>query len=457
MFKRFLAALLSAMLLLTAVPALAVNEIEGELTVWVRTNATGAESLYGIWGNEPGDPYYDYIKAQFPNLKINYVINKGWGEIAAAAAAGDAPDIFFWDGNPDLIMPQLLNQGLVENLTPYIENDASFVNNFVPGVLDTMTVDGKLYSLPFDVMPYGIFVNYDVLDNANVDYPELDWTLDDFVAMCDAVTNKSDAANPRIAIARNVIENDYIRFLTMFCAIYGVKGYGIDANGKAYSNLHEDPNAIAAIEKYMEIQANDYKYTLSQEERNVAGLDNGVWNIDWKAGISATFPGVSSWALIKDENGEPAFNQVFYPAFNGNNGEAGGAPMETISYAIYAGSDNKEAAWAYLSAMTSEEFRNNATGVLDGQTYNIFKYDEDTTAFTFGLPPFTTEYELNDDFAKLYNGLYASMLTPFTLYAEQRKLLDATIKVANGEMSLVDALAEYDNHVNANNTVVFPE
>ena len=457
MFKRFLAALLSAMLLLTAVPALAVNEIEGELTVWVRTNATGAESLYGIWGNEPGDPYYDYIKAQFPNLKINYVINKGWGEIAAAAAAGDAPDIFFWDGNPDLIMPQLMNQGLVENLTPYIENDASFVNNFVPGVLDTMTVDGQLYSLPFDVMPYGIFVNYDVLDNANVDYPELDWNLDDFVAMCDAVTNKSDAANPRIAIARNVIENDYIRFLTMFCAIYGVKGYGINAEGKAYSNLHEDPNAIAAIEKYMEIQANDYKYTLSKEERDVAGLDNGVWNIDWKAGISATFPGVSSWALIKDENGEPAFNQVFYPAFNGNNGEKGGAPMETISYAIYAGSDNKEAAWAYLSAMTSEEFRNNATGVLDGETYNIFKYDEDTTAFTFGLPPFTTEYELNDDFAKLYNGLYASMLNPFTLYAEQRRLLDATIKVANGEMSLVDALAEYDNYVNANNTVVFPE
>lgn len=457
MFKRFLAALLSAMLLLTAVPALAVNEIEGELTVWVRTNATGAESLYGIWGNEPGDPYYDYIKAQFPNLKINYVINKGWGEIAAAAAAGDAPDIFFWDGNPDLIMPQLMNQGLVENLTPYMENDASFVNNFVPGVLDTMTVDGQLYSLPFDVMPYGIFVNYDVLDNANVDYPELDWNLDDFVAMCDAVTNKSDAANPRIAIARNVIENDYIRFLTMFCAIYGVKGYGINAEGKAYSNLHEDPNAIAAIEKYMEIQANDYKYTLSKEERDVAGLDNGVWNIDWKAGISATFPGVSSWALIKDENGEPAFNQVFYPAFNGNNGEKGGAPMETISYAIYAGSDNKEAAWAYLSAMTSEEFRNNATGVLDGETYNIFKYDEDTTAFTFGLPPFTTEYELNDDFAKLYNGLYASMLNPFTLYAEQRRLLDATIKVANGEMSLVDALAEYDNYVNANNTVVFPE
>lgn len=457
MFKRFFAALLCVAMLLTAIPAMAVNEIEGELTVWVRASTTGAESLYGIWGNEPGDPFYDYLKEQFPNLKINFVINKGWGDIAAAVAAGDAPDIFFWDGNPDIIVPQMMAQGLLENLTPYMENDASFVNNFVPGVLDTMTVDGNVYSLPFDVMPYGIFVNYDVLDNANVDYPELNWTLDEFAAMCDAVTNKSDANNPVIAIARNVIENDYIRFMTMFCAIYGVKGYGIDAEGKAYSNLHEDPNAIAAIEKYMEFQANDYKYTLSQEERAVAGLDNSVWNIDYAAGISATFPGVSSWGLQLDADGAPAFNQVFYPAFNGSNGEAGGAPLETISYAIYAGSDNKEAAWAYLSAMTSEEFRNNAKAVVDGEEVYPFVYDEDREGFGFGLPPFTTEYELNEEFAKLYDGLYAAMQTPWTLYADQFNLLEATRKVARGEMSLVDALAEYDNYVNANNTVVFPE
>lgn len=457
MFKRLLAVLLIAALALTAIPAFAADDVEGELTIWVRTNETGRESLYGIWGNQPGDPYYDYLKEQFPNLKLNFVINKGWGDIAGAAAAGDAPDIFFIDGNPDLLLPQLLNQGLMEPLNEYMEKDEGFVNNFVPGVLDAMSVDGKLYALPFDVMPYGIFVNYDVLDNANVDYPDLDWTLDQFVDMCKAVTNKSDPANPRIAIARNVIENDYIRFLTMFCAVYGVKGYGINAEGKAVSNLAEDPNAIAAIEKYLEIQANDYAYTLSQDERNVAGLDNSVWNIDWKAGISATFPGVSSWALIKDENGAPAFNQVFYPAFNGNNGEPGGAPMETISYAIYAGSKNKDLAWKYLAAMTSEEFRNNAHAEFDGETQHIFKYDEDTVGFTFGLPSFTTEYELNDDFAKLYNGLYASMQTPYTLYADQFNLLEATRKVARGEASLVDALKEYDNFVNANNTVVFPE
>lgn len=457
MFKRFLAVVLSAVLMLTAVPALAVNEIEGELTIWVRANESDVQSLYGFWGNEPGDPYYDYLKEQFPNLKLNFVINKGWEEIPAAAAAGDAPDIFFFEGNMDLVLPRVIERGLAEPLDSYIAADDSFVNNFVPGVMETMTKNGSLYALPFDVMPYGIFVNYDVLDNANVDYPELDWTLDDFTAMAKAVTNKSDAANPRIAIARNVVENDYIRFLTMFCAIYNVKGYGVDADGNPYSNLSEDPAAITAIEKYLELQANDYAYTLSQEERNVAGLDNSVWNIDWKAGIAATFPGVSSWALQVDENNEPLFNQVFYPAFNGNDGEAGGAPMESIAYAIYPGSKNKEAAWAYLSAMTSEEFRNNSYANYNGEKVNVFVYDEDRTSFTFGLPPYTTEYELNDDFAKLYDGLYAAMQHPFTLYADQAHLLEATQKVASGEKSLVDALKEYDNYVNANKTVVFPQ
>ena len=175
MFKRMLALLLTAMLVIAAVPALAANEAEGELTIWVRTNETGRESLYGIWGNQPGDPYYDYLKEQFPNLKLNFVINKGWGDIASAVAAGDAPDIFFIDGNPDILLPQLLNQGLMEPLNEYMEKDASFVNNFVPGVLDAMSVDGKLYAMPFDVMPYGIFVNYDVLDSANVDYHQFDF------------------------------------------------------------------------------------------------------------------------------------------------------------------------------------------------------------------------------------------------------------------------------------------
>lgn len=456
MSKKILSLVLAlAMVLSISASALAATEAQGELTVWARAGSTGLESLYGIWGNEPGDPYYDYLKEQFPNVKFNFVLNKGWDAIPEAAAAGDAPDVFFWEGDPAEMVQRLLKQGLAEDLTPYIAKDASFVDNFVPALMDAHKVEGELYGIPFDVMPYGIFVNYDVLDKANVDYPSLNWTMDEFIEMCQKVTNKSDPYNTTIAIARNVEENDYVRFLNMFFAAYGVKTYGEKEDGTKYSNLSEDPAAINAIEKYLEVQDNNYAYTLSQEERNVMGLDNSIWNIDWVAGVAATFPGVSSWAYKTDENGDPLFNQVFYPAFQGPEGS--GATLNTISYSIYAGSKNKDLAWEYLKAMTSEEFRVNAHAVnpVTEEETCIFKVDEDTNSFTFGLMPFTTEYELNEEFAKLYNGLHAAMDAPITVYVSQFDLLEATRKVARGEMQLVDALKEYDEFVNSNNKIVY--
>ncbi len=456
---RILAVVLALALVLSAnaVPAFAANtEMSGELNIWVRGDASGTTSTWGIWGNQPGDPYYDYLKEQFPNVKFNFSLNKGWEEMAAAVAAGEVPDIFFWEGDPQQVIPQLIGQGLCESLDSYIANDASFVNNFVPALLSSHTVDGKLYGLPFDVMPYGIFVNYDVLDKANVAYPDLNWTLDEFTDMCKKVTNKSDPYNTTIAIARNIDEEDYVRFLNMFFAAYGITGYG-EKDGKKYSNLSEDPNAITALEKYMELRANNYAYTLSADERSVMGLDNSVWDIDWEAGIAATFPGVSSWAYLTDEDGDPKFTQVFYPAFTGPNG--GGATLNTISYSIYAGSKNKDLAWAYLKAMTSEAFRVNAYAKDPndpGKTQHVFVLNGESTGFTFGLPPFTTTYTLNEQLAKLYDGLYAAMQSPVTIYVDRAKLIEATQKVARGEMQLVDALKEYDDYVNANNLIVYP-
>lgn len=455
---RFLSILLVLILAIGAMPAFAENEeLTGTLNVWARADASGPASLYGIWGNEPGDPYYDYLKEQFPGVTFNFTLNRGWEEIPAAVAAGDAPDIFFWEGDPAQVTAKMAKQGLCEDLNAYIAKDDSFVNNFVPALLEAHTLGGALYGLPFDVMPNGIFVNYDVLDKANVEYPALNWTIDEFTELCKKVTNKSDAYNTTIAIARNIDEEDYVRFLDMFFAAYGVKGYG-EKDGKKYSNLSEDPNAITALEKYMELRANNYAYTLSADERSAMGLDNSVWDIDWEAGIAATFPGVSSWAYLTDSDGEPKFNQVFYPAFSGPAGS--GAPLTTISYSIYAGSTNKDLAWEYLKAFTSEEFRVNAHAQNPDntdETKYVFRYDADTTGFTYGLPPFTTEYELNDELAKLYDGLYAAMQAPVTVYVDQAKLIEATKKVAKGEAQLVDALKEYDDFVNANGLIIYPD
>ena len=83
-------------------------------------------------------------------------------------------------------------------------------------------------------------------------------------------------------------------------------------------------------------------------------------------------------------------------------------------------------------------------------------YDEETTGFaSYGIPPFTTEYELNEEFAKIFDGLQKAMDYPYTSYVRQFELLEATRKVARGEAQLVDALKEYDDFVNSNNLITY--
>ena len=56
---------------------LVVNPIEGEITIWARLN--NDKGTNSIVAQQEGDPYYEFVKTYFPNLKINYVTNKEIG------------------------------------------------------------------------------------------------------------------------------------------------------------------------------------------------------------------------------------------------------------------------------------------------------------------------------------------------------------------------------------------
>ena len=201
-------------------------------------------------------------------------------------------------------------------------NDPTFVDNFIPEVMNDMKVDGKTYALPMTVMPQIIIANLDAFDKANVPYPTTDWTVDDFMDMCTKLTDKSDSKNMRVAIARNIDDMDYIRFPQIFCAAYGVKGYK-EVNGQYLSNFGEDPNAIEALDKFLQVQANNYSCTLSTDDRNAMGLDSTIWDIDWQSGAAAMFPGASAWAYAVDATTKQVpFKQAFFPPFSGQIGRA---------------------------------------------------------------------------------------------------------------------------------------
>ncbi len=432
---------------------LVVNPIEGEITIWARLN--NDKGTNSIVAQQEGDPYYEFVKTYFPNLKINYVTNKeGTDNLQAAIAAGEAPDLFFWEGNYSTLL-SYYNNDFMEPLNSYMDNDPNFVNNFIPSVINVLTVDGQIYGLPLTVMPQTICANMDAFDKANVPYPTNDMTIDEFMDMCAKLTDKSDSKNMRVAIARNIDDMDYIRFPQIFLAAYGVKGYK-EENGQYLSNFGDDPAAIEALDKFLQVQANNYACTLSADDRNAMGLDSSIWDIDWQSGAAAMFPGASAWAYTVDaDTNKPKFRQMFFAPFKGPDGDCG-ANQVAISYSMCSASKNKDAAWAYLSFMTSEAAQqaayapdpNNA-----GNTIYPLRMDENTTTFNYGIPPFTTDYKLSEDLQPVYDGLKANTDHVVDIPMDPGRFLEALKKAASGEAQLVDALKEYDEYVNANELI----
>ena len=424
------------------------QSLSGELTVWAR-----GWSHWGLTGGAPDQPYFEYFREQFPNVVINEVINRDWHYLTGAIAAGDAPDAFFWEGEPPRVFRNMVEQGFVAPLDNFIANTPGFADQFLPGMLEMHRFDGNIYGLPIDVMPNAIILNLDVFDLRNVPHPNNSWTIDDMVQLAGQLTNKNDPTSPTVGVVRNIEEQDYVRMLNFFLQAHGVQGYTL-VDGQRVSNLADDAGAIAAIQQYIEVQGNNFANTFSHDERVALGLDTSVWNIDWAAGVGAMFVGAGPWGMyINQDTREPLFNQTVMPPPTGPGGR--GNYVAIIGMSIFAGSQNQELAWEYLQAMTSRDFREGAWTTNDaGERVYPLRFDENSYRFGWGLPAFQVdESRLTGHFRDWFLGFQAAALHPNVTVMYPPVLLDVTRDVESGARQLVDALREYDDFVNANNLI----
>ncbi|WP_198156146.1 ABC transporter substrate-binding protein [Paenibacillus sp. D9] len=106
--------------------------------------------------------------------------------IAAQEAAGTPADVTEIDS--DLITFQ--QNGLIEDLTPYIDKSDIFKNaKFPEGFFDTMTFKGQKLAVPMVDVPMWVLVNKDLLAKHGVDMPGNDWTYDDFRDVAKQITD----------------------------------------------------------------------------------------------------------------------------------------------------------------------------------------------------------------------------------------------------------------------------
>ncbi|MBD3921062.1 ABC transporter substrate-binding protein [Paenibacillus sp. PR3] len=149
------------------------------------------EISMSIWGEkEIWEKALAEFESTHPNIKTKlvYIPDAYEDKLMTMIAGGTAPDMMTLY---ETTTPDLAKQGVIQDLTPFIEKDTSFdLNDFYDNTLELAKLDNKLYGLNYTLAPEVMFYNKTLFDKAGVKYPDGTWTWDDYVAAAEKLTVK---------------------------------------------------------------------------------------------------------------------------------------------------------------------------------------------------------------------------------------------------------------------------
>ena len=131
----------------------------------------------------------EVFKQSHPDIELEIISgsepaeNMG-SELSTLAAGNKLPDVAFGVEN----FAYVLSQGLVYPLDNLYAADPDKEDALQAGI-NNYTYNGHLYALPFRVQFNGIMVNMDFLETKNLDVPDYDWTIDEFIDLAKKATD----------------------------------------------------------------------------------------------------------------------------------------------------------------------------------------------------------------------------------------------------------------------------
>ena len=299
---------------------------------------------WAFWGSPEEAVSHKQVADAFmkvhPEIKIE-TWNEPWDnyftKIQALWASGDSkavPDIaFLWPA------PKYAAEGVLENLDPYIEKTGYNLDDYWPGLLESAKYDGSVYGLPRDIEANILYFNKDLFDKAGVEYPNTDWTWDDLVAAAEKLTVK-DAGGKTTQYALAMENNGkYDKWVNQ-------NGGGIldDMRNPSKCAL-ADPKSVEAVAFFADMLAKGY--AMRDADINQAGGDAGAFQSGQAAMIIQNTSRVSAFNTANMK-----YDVAVVPIPEGGKryNPAGGA-----AWVMSAKSDNKDAAWTFLSWLQSAD------------------------------------------------------------------------------------------------------
>ena len=130
----------------------------------------------------------DRFNQTHPDIDVVYEVGHGGAQkILVEIAGGAAPDVFFWWEH---LLGPVAEKGAIIDLSPYIK-DVN-LDEYFP-LFANWQYNGKLYGFPFIWSPNAaLFYNKDSFNKAGLEYPDKNWTWDDFLEAAKKLTIISD-------------------------------------------------------------------------------------------------------------------------------------------------------------------------------------------------------------------------------------------------------------------------
>lgn len=227
----------------------------------------------------------------------------------------------------------LVNKGVLEPLDDYIAKDNVDLSAY-GGVTDQVTVDGKLYELPFRSDFWVMFYNKDIFDKAGVAYPTNDMTFEQYDELARSVTNTTPGQE---------VYGAHYHTWRSAVQLFGIlDGKNSIVDGK-YEFLKPYYEMILAeqndgvCQDYATLKTSSLHYSGAFAQGNIAMMNMGSWFIPTlieKIKTGEYGPEVANWGLVKYPHAE---------------GVEPGSTLATItSLSIPTSAPNKDLAWEFV-------------------------------------------------------------------------------------------------------------
>lgn len=165
-----------------------------------------------------------------PEIEVEIIISSGDGgatptELSKLAAGDNLPDVAMGVEN----FAYILSQGLAYPLDNLYAADPDKENALQAGI-NNYTYNGHLYALPYRIQFNGLLVNMDLFDTKNLDTPDYDWTIEEFMSLAKAATD-SQYSGINILVSNDDTHALQTKLMGgMMEAPYQMYGYNMDTH-----------------------------------------------------------------------------------------------------------------------------------------------------------------------------------------------------------------------------------